>query len=561
MSLVSFVVRTGAAVSVLLSLCTAPVHATTDDASTPALPQTAAAWRQAARHDIEEAVELTRENHPGVYDTANPGFLPNLEQARRRALALAERVDGPASYLATIGAFNATLGDGHAGIAPRFDADALLKMRWPGFVTVWREPGMFVVASVPGGPAPGAQVVACDGKPVRQRVEDNVFAFEGRGNEPGRWWSRSRTLFIDAGNPFIQLPQRCRFSKDGKTFEQALAWQPHTDQARAWLKESYNGPVLPVGLSEPRPGMFWAAMPTFAPDEAQREAYRAMVKQVTDERQRLLDADALVIDLRRNQGGSSFWSRTFAGALWGEGRVKRRLDARSANTETWWRASQGNTDYVSGLIQEFIDQQRPESVDWARRNSAGMRAALARGDKYYVEKERVPVVAPADAAKDVSGDPPSFAKPVYVIVPGQCASACLDALDAFTQFSNTILIGAPSSADSTYMEVRTRALGSGLAAVTLPNKMYVHRARANGQAYLPAIYVNDVDWSVDTLRRVVERDLAQRKSAGPNPDARRRGTDLLPVTAALQSSDPPSSPAAPAARSLHPTRPRGRPAG
>ena len=98
-----------------------------------------------------------------------------------------------------------------------------------------------------------------------------------------------------------------------------------------------------------------------------------------------------------------------------------------------------------------------------------------------------------------------------MVVPGDCASACLDALDVFTRFPNTILIGAPSSADSTYMEVRTVELPSNLAVVIVPNKMYVNRGRANGQIYPAAIEVRDVAWSVDSLLRTVEADLAKRK--------------------------------------------------
>jgi hypothetical protein len=226
----------------------------------------------------------------------------------------------------------------------------------------------------------------------------------------------------------------------------------------------------------------------------------------------LLDADAVVIDLRDNQGGSSFWSRDFAAALWGKGRVERRMDARSAATEVWWRASKDNTAYVGSMADELAAQHQASAVDWARRAHAGMQAALARGDAFYVEKDaHAPIAAAADPKADLPTDPPAFTKPVYVIVPGQCASACLDALDVFTAFSNTILIGAPSSADSTYMDVRFQKVKSGLATVIIPNKVYVHRARGNGEVYLPAIYVTDPAWSVAVFRRVVEAHLALRK--------------------------------------------------
>jgi hypothetical protein len=513
-TLASFPMRLGvAAVTAFASIaafCCAPVQAADEAAAKPVLPQSAAQWRDAARQDIEDGLRLMRENHPGVYDAANPGFLKRLDQAGERALALAQRVDGAPSYIAAVDAFDATLGDGHALILPQVDAGMRARNRWPGFVTVWRQPGLFVVASEPGGPPVGAQVLSCDGKPVKQLIEDNVFAFEGRSNELGLWWVHARNLFYDMGNPFVQLPQHCRFAKDGKMVEQTLTWRPENAQAKVWFNENYNGPTLPVGLTQPRKGLFWAAMPTFQPDEKQREAYRAMFKEVESGRQRLLDADAVVIDLRRNQGGSSFWSRTFAGALWGKDRVERRMDASSAKTETWWRASQGNTEYMSSLLQKLAEEQQTDVMEEFRRNRDGMRMALAHGDRYYVEKDAVPATVPADPRADLPADPPPFTKPVYVIVPGQCASACLDALDVFTQFANTVLIGAPSSADSTYMEVRMEKLPSGLSSVVIPNKMYVNRVRGNGQFYLPAIYVNDLDWSVETFRKVVEQDLARR---------------------------------------------------
>ena len=134
-----------------------------------------------------------------------------------------------------------------------------------------------------------------------------------------------------------------------------------------------------------------------------------------------------------------------------------------------------------------------------------MHDAPAAGQPFYVEKRKGD--APATGAPD--GAPST--RPVYVVVPGNCASACLDALDVFTRFPNTVLIGAPSSADSTYMEVRIAELESGRASVIVPNKVYVNRKRGNGEIYQPKILVRDVAWSFDTLLRTVEDDLAGRR--------------------------------------------------
>jgi hypothetical protein len=86
-------------------------------------------------------------------------------------------------------------------------------------------------------------------------------------------------------------------------------------------------------------------------------------------------------------------------------------------------------------------------------------------------------------------------------------SACLDALDYFTMFPNTKLIGAPSSADTTYMEVRYQPLDSGLARVVIPTKVYVGRPRAAGQFYTPHITVSDLDWSTASFLKAIEADL------------------------------------------------------
>jgi hypothetical protein len=40
-------------------------------------------------------------------------------------------------------------------------------------------------------------------------------------------------------------------------------------------------------------------------------------------------------------------------------------------------------------------------------------------------------------------------------------------------------------------------------------KAYVHRARGAGQAYSPAIYVTDINWSTRNFLDIVEKDLGR----------------------------------------------------
>ncbi|MCV2367062.1 S41 family peptidase [Roseateles oligotrophus] len=493
------------------------------EAAKPSLPKDGAAWQRAAIQDINAAYRITLDNHPGTHDAANPGFQKNLEQARRQGLALAAKVGNSAGYVAAMQRFNVGIHDGHAGVFTTLDEKSVAPPeRWPGFVSVWRGDALYVYAAQPGGPAVGARVLSCDGSAIKDLITRNVFAFSGRIDEAGHWWVRARRVFVDEGNPFIRLPKRCRFDSGpgSKPFARTLVWQAANEQSRQWIKESYNGDALAVGLTQPRPGLFWVAMPSFDPDEAQRAAYLTLNKQVGEQRQGFLDAEAVVIDLRHNQGGSSTWSRDFAGALWGAERVDRRMTAYQGDLAIWWRASKDNTAYLGELAERLSKEGQVETAAWVKTIGTGMQAALARGDKFFIEASESEVASqPAssaasaaqiasDPAADLPSDPPAFTKPVYVIVPGQCASACLDALDVFTRFPNTRLIGAPSSADSTYMEVRTQALASGLATVIIPNKVYVKRPRANGQGYLPAIYLKEPVWSTANFLKAVDADLA-----------------------------------------------------
>ena len=473
-------------------------------AATPALPATPAAWRAAAEADIEAAVRITRENHPGPHDSHNPGFSGNLEAARRHGLALAARVVDAPGYTAALEGFNARIRDGHAGMFPRLNASSTPPLRWPGFVTVWRGDGLYVYSSLPGHPAVGSKLRSCDGKAPEQLIRENVFSFQGRVDEAGQWWARARKVFLDERNPFIALPRRCVFEANGAASEHALAWRLFdADADRRW-EDSGGGDAGAVGVTEPRKNLFWVSMPTFQPNEAERAAYRAMAADIAARRARWLALDAVVIDLRKNQGGSSSWSYRFAEALWGKERVAKANAAADAGVEVWWRASPDNTRHVAGAAEELAQEGNEEGAARLRMYAAGMREALAQGKPFYVQQE-TPAAAPAAGA----ADGPPFTRPVYVVVPGNCASACLDALDVFTRFPNTVLIGAPSSADSTYMEVRFPDLESGRATVIVPNKVYVNRKRANGEIYRPKIEVRDLVWSNATLLKTVEADLAR----------------------------------------------------
>jgi hypothetical protein len=494
-------ISSGVWMSLALWTCGAGAQTTPSQKTPP--PTTPIAWSNAAVADIDYAYSTLLENHPGVSDPSNPGFRSRLRAARSAGLALARQVRSAAGYSAAINRFNTVIGDGHAGAHPTLDASLLPKPRWPGFLAVWRTGALVVFDAEPGGPQPGSRILDCDGYGVHRLLHDNVFRFIGREAEPGNWWTRSVNLFVDDANPFVVPPKRCRFQTSAGLESRKLVWTPVNADYTAWRKLAYNGDDQPVGLTEPAKGLVWIAMPTFDPDAAQRDAYRQMFAAISADRARVLNARAVVIDLRANQGGSSDWSLELAAALWGQGRVDRAMADYYRGVEIWWRASKGNADYVAHLVEVLRAEQQIRDAEAFAPVATGLAAAHAKGLRYFVEASDTASPAPP------GDEAPALTTPVYVIVPGQCASACLDALDTFTRFPNTHLIGAPSSADSTYLEIRTQPSPSGLSIVVIPNKMWVHRPRAAGAAYKPAIEVSTLTWSTADFLAAIERDLRE----------------------------------------------------
>lgn len=483
------------------------------------IPQTPQAWMQAARSDIEAAYRILADNHPGMVDPANPNFPTLLNQARLNALSLVPRVDGPAPYMFTIDRFTATLQDGHAGVFARLPQEVDWKSRWPGFLVTWRGDGLLVHHSEEANVPVGARILNCDGQSIDTLMRERVFAFQHGLDQPGIWWSDGRNLLLDHGNPFLEPLKRCEIqTPDGQHRQIVLEWRSLPESAQRFIWSVTNGDRLPVGLQWREDRWPWVAMPTFQPDESEVQAYDELIQAIESQRERLLAAPAIVLDLRHNQGGNSQWSVRVASALWGAGRVERRRAALYARTQTLWRASQENTNHVESLAEQLKEAGMTELLPEIRRIGDGMRTALAKGEPFFNEDaqndtESKPSMQ--EASRDLDSDPPPLTAPVFVIVPPQCASAGLDAIDTFKLFPNTRLIGAPSSADSTYMEIRLQDLPSGLGKVIVPNKVYVNRPRGNGEYYTPDILHTALDWSTEAFLTRVQTAVAQSNAASP----------------------------------------------
>jgi hypothetical protein len=451
-----------------------------------------------------------------MHDHTNPSFPAQLKRARDAGLAKAAKASDFAGYRDALGAFSAELSDGHAlalakGPNP---APASTSRQWPGFVAAWRAEGMLIHHASASSPAPvGSAILACDGKKVEDLAKARLSASNFRPREKGHWWYMAPRSFFTSPTFLQARPERCTFrTPSGKQLVAALKWEAAPENHSDLVLAATDGEKTPIGLTEPRKGLFLVGLPDFQPNEEAVKTYRALFETLRARRDELKGAKAVVLDLRHNNGGSSSWPTQTARAIWGDAPVNTAISHFFNKVRIWWRASQGNTDYMKDLEAQVRGSGNVAVADNIKLTGEGMRAALSRGEPYYVEGNTKP---PASELPPIPAS--DFNTPVYVITPGRCASACLDAVDVFTRFKNVTLIGAPTSADSTYMEVRAADLPSGRGRVVIPNKMWLGRPRASGQIYEPNILMTGLDWSTAAFLDRIEKDLAEK----PNQRARK----------------------------------------
>ncbi len=445
-------------------------------------------WAATLRADAQAYHDQIAANHPGPVNRLDPEFTERNDAGLALALRRASSTRGYPGYLWAMRGYVASFNDGH--VALDVTQPAPLPIHWPGFLTGFDGAGRQVVMTrADDAPLPlGARLDSCDGIAAAPLAARNVGAFRGRWDLLSQRATNGGRLFLDAGNPYIARPARCRFTVDGKPREVQLAWRdlPDTDfDARFAATAPRAHPEF--GSRTLADGTRWYALPGFNGDPASTDA-KALVPIIAAMRAEIGAvslAPRIVLDLRGNGGGSSDWSQQIAAILWG----RAAIDALPSNSQgVDWRASAGNIATLEGYRAAWRDAPdvSRESKLWADRVAAGMTAARARDDALWREVDTEDVSA---AAKQTA---PKLKGSVYVLTDWGCGSACLDAVDLWTGLGG-IHVGQETSADSLYMDVRQVALPGGFARAVIPMKVYRGRRRGSNVPAKPVRpYTNDM---------------------------------------------------------------------
>lgn len=448
----------------------------TQEATPPAVPAPAD-WGVALREDAQAFHDLILDSHPGPVDVENPGFNPLLEQGLQTALARAATADSYQDWYFALQEYSASFEDGHLKLFNYQPMGHVWRSQWPGFLTVRKGADHTVVFNRdPAAPPVDAVLKSCDG----QSSDALAATFVGKG--VGRWMLQSRrqafsnALFVEQTNPYVQRPQGCVFTVDGREQAFDLNWR---EVAGPLLNEALTATRSPRFTTplEVRPfgaNGYWIGLGSFEPDATSEEGQRLTTLQaeVDAQAEAIRSAGTVVFDLRGNNGGASTWIYAQARALWGADWVTAK---RPLSKGVDWRASKGNLDRIIGLRSQV--GENPQLIAYVETVSAGLTGALERGEPLWRQ-------AASDTPRPV-GAVSSMKAKVFVLTDYDCASACLDAVDLLKALG-AVQVGQETSADTLYMDVRYTPLPSGRVEMAIPSKVYRGRARGNNEPAVPA---------------------------------------------------------------------------
>ncbi len=445
-------------------------------------------WAATLRADAQAYHDQIADNHPGLVNRLDPGFAARNDAGLTLALSRAASTRDYPGYLWAMRGYVASFNDGH--VALDVTQPVALPIRWPGFLTGFDGAGRQVVMTrADDAPLPlGARLDSCDGIAAGPLAARNVGAFRGRWELVSQRATNGGRLFLDAGNPYIVRPTRCRFTVDGTPREIRLTWRdlPDADfDARFAATAPRAHPDF--GARTLADGTRWYSLPGFNgdPGSADAKALPPIIATMRANIDAVAAAPRIVLDLRGNGGGSSDWSQQIAAILWGRAAINA-LPSNSQGVD--WRASAGNIATLEGYRTAWRNAPdvSQESKLWADRVAAGMTSARVRGDALWRE---VDTDDTSTAAKETT---PKLKGRIYVLTDWGCGSACLDAVDLWTSLGG-VHVGQETSADSLYMDVRQVALPSGFARAVIPMKVYRGRQRGSNVPAKPVkFYIGDM---------------------------------------------------------------------
>lgn len=457
-------------------------------------------WQQMARTDLEFIHQVIERHHPGPVDELNPPFRDWFIDGYDRALARIPEVKGFGAYQHVLLYYVQGFADAHLSLNFWLD---FRWHQWAGIVLAWNGAAFELRhAAEDVGLAPGAVLEGCDGRSAEALWQASVAPFYARAELPANRFRHAPKLLLSNGNPLVERPARCAFMIAGKRVEHELRWRssPPAELHRALSAGAPQDRALELRDFGRRGA--WLTLPSFG---AQGDAVVAM-RDTLAALGTYRDADFVVVDVRGNSGGSSYWSEPFVRGLYGDAffeRLSFEQRQRTAGAYVDHRVSAENLLHFESILP-MISEQAGEDSEMYRYFAGlvdGMRVALDKGEPLFrVRRDEESAAEPPPAE-------PAFRGRLIYLTDSVCVSACLDFSDTVMALPRVTHVGQPTSADTTYMEIRGVTLPSNVGGLNFATKVYRGLSRGEPGYYTPQRqYIGDISdtprveaWLLETV--------------------------------------------------------------
>lgn len=435
-------------------------------------------WRTMADMDLEAMGKAIKERHiyavsPGATEWLR-AFDEKLASGRREL----ELVKDFPSYRAVLQHFAVGFQDAHLRLNFAIQET---NVEWPGFLARYQAGRFLVNHSVIPGIEEGAEITACDGKPVLAWTEQVADVEIGL---PVRLASTradaAAKLFVDRKNPLYKRPSACVVG--GKAIP--LAWRAISlNDITPFVigRVGYHAPTVFVRTIG-NDGA-WVRLGYFVPgSRADADAFLKLV----DEVKGIRDKKYVVLDVRGNPGGPYNWFMAFLRGLYSPAYADYYATAR-LHIRALYRITPDILSVEKKSHETDIERkQPPDPSREVSEDPDGHAKALARGATYYE--------GPATPFVHLGPPPPNPVKArVIVLTDTGCGSACIAFLDEIKRFPGVVQVGTDSYVDSRTGTPMSSVLPSGNATVLVPTMTRVGRERGDNIPQQPDIaYDGDI---------------------------------------------------------------------
>lgn len=470
------------AVGLLTGVILATVTATAATIDTPAaatqvhvteMPTSASGWQDLTQSDVRAYAEAARKNYIYAAYPEPAAWLARFSSAVAQVESKIPLVRNAAGYQAVLRYLGTTFHDAHSGV--QFTMPAI-KAEWPGFLVRFDNGRYRVTTSRSVGIADGAELTACDGKPVSQWIE-TVGRYEVNTPvtlEKSRMIAALR-LLIDNGSPLRPRPSRCAIG--GR--DVVLDWKTAPIQELQPIILSWQG-NRKRGVTTRLVGTdgAWVTLGYFAPESAeQAAAFHSAIAAASS----LRDKRFIVLDVRGNHGGPYDWFMGYLRALYGQPYADYYATAR-LHIRGVYRLSPAYIALDDDSAKEADTFKAPVDATFEVNEGIDQRElkrAKAAGDPVFK-------AAPIAIVRGVAPANPVRAQ-VYVLTDYGCASACIGFVDELKLFPGVRQIGLPTYADSRSGTSVGIPLPSGYATAFLASMTRDGRQRDDNVSQVPSL--------------------------------------------------------------------------